>query len=161
MIRQATVQDADFIRKLSEQSIIYGVMPTRSIRPEQVQDIVRRLYVNIEAVLESQRPVLVFIAEAEVDGTQQPVGYIMLDFNMIEPATGERQCFIADLAVSREYWGHGTTQRLIDHAAKLTKAKGLRYLVGHVSANNARTLKIAQEVLDFKIERHQIVKICD
>jgi hypothetical protein len=37
----------------------------------------------------------------------------------------------------------------------------MKYLVGHASANNTRTLGIAQDALGFSIERYQIVKRCD
>lgn len=156
-VRLARADDMPFVRELAAQSVPFGIPAGRDATGEQVSAHVREAYVDLERTFNKNPDFVILIAEEGGDR----LGYIMLDFAQVEAATGERQCFIEDLAVRRDAWGRGTTHRLIEKSAQLTRSKGLKYLVGRVSANNRRTLDLATGDLDFTIERLQIVKRCD
>jgi L-amino acid N-acyltransferase YncA len=157
MIRLATKRDMPFVRALAAHSLRYGIPEGRDVTPGEVAALIEKAYFGLETSYQPRADFMVLVAEDE----GRLVGYIILDFTQVEAATGEKQTFIVDLAVERTHWGKGTTHRLIEKASELTRARGMKYLVGHVSANNTRTLGIAQDALGFTIERHQIVKRCD
>jgi len=160
MIRLCKAADVPFVKALAEECIIVNIMPTRDATHEEVRRVVRESYANLEQVLKHERNLVILVEEN--DKTKELTGYIILDFSHVEAATGERQVFIVDLAVKPDKRGMFTTQRLMNKAARLVKARGMKYLVGVVSINNSRTLALAQtKGLGFQIERYQICKRCD
>ena len=160
MIRLCQAKDVPFVRQLAEECIVVNIMPTRDATHDEVRQIVRDSYANLEHVLKVEKNLVILVEED--DQTKELKGYISLDFSHIEAATGERQVFIVDLAVKPDKRGLFSTQRLMNKAARLVKARGMKYLVGVVSINNSRTLKLAQhKSLGFEIERYQICKRCD
>lgn len=156
-VRLARIDDMSFVRDLAATSVPFGIPPGRDAVGDEVSAHVRSSYADLEQTFNQSPDFVILIAEE----SGERLGYIMLDFAQVEAATGERQCFIVDLAVRRDAWGRGTTHRLIEKSAQMTRARGLKYLVGHVSANNRRTLDLATGDLDFTVERVQIVKRCD
>lgn len=156
MIRLARPGDAEAIRELATLCITNGIPATREASPEEVVDYCRRSYEGLADQLRAQRDFVILVEEQEGRIT----GYLMLDFEHIEPSTGERQCYIVDLGVHPEKRGRFATHRLIKKAAQLAKARGLKYLVGTVSSNNERTLQLGLKALGFEVERVQIMKRC-
>ncbi|MEW6279884.1 MAG: GNAT family N-acetyltransferase [Candidatus Eremiobacterota bacterium] len=154
MIRLARPQDAPFIRELASSSILSSLPPSRSVDPEQAAAYVRSAYDDLEEVLRTDRNLLLLIAE---DEARQPIGYLMVELDHVEPSTGEKQAFIVDLAVVPDRRGRFSTNKLVRKACQLCRARGLKYLVGMVSVNNQRTLDLSRH-LDFEVERVQIVR---
>ena len=159
-VREATTADLDFVRELDVEAGALGIPATRDATAEEVRQLAWASYTEIESVRALRDRFVTLLAEERLDGGTRPLGFIRLDFASVEPSTGEAQCFIDQLAVAREHWGRGVTHELIECAARMAAARGLKYLVGVVSVNNTRTLGIALGALGFEVERQQIVKRC-
>ncbi|HXE72188.1 MAG TPA: GNAT family N-acetyltransferase [Candidatus Nitrosotenuis sp.] len=153
-VRPAGPEDVPFVRSLAAAAIVSGIPPTRDIRPEVVQQTVLRTYAHLDQDLQDPNFALLV---AEREGAL--LGYIMLEMNALEPATGETQCYISDVATSPGRHRFAAFRRLMEAAMQLTADRGFRYLVGTVSVNNQTSLGLARH-LGFQIERHQIVRDC-
>ena len=156
MIRMARPSDAPALRALAHLCIVAGIPSTREATPEDVRAYAADAYEEMEEMLR-QEAFVVLVEETDKEIT----GYLMLDFAHVEPSTGEKQCFIVDLAVHPSKRGHFATHRLIKKASALARARGLKYLVGMVSSSNERTLKLGMKGLDFQVERVQIMRRTD
>lgn len=156
MIRMAKVADVPAIRELAQLCIVAGIPATREASADQVRAHAAEAYEDLEHMLR-QAGFVVLVEETNKEIT----GYLMLDFAHLEPSTGEKQCFIVDLAVHPEKRGHFATHRLIKKASALARAKGLKYLVGMVSSSNDRTLQLGMKGLDFQVERVQVMRRTD
>lgn len=158
-IRTAHINDIAFIRELAAESSRTTIPATRDIDSTEVRLQAQQALANLESVMAMPQGIIILIAEQRTtEGHPNPLGYIILDFTSIEPSTGERQCFIHDLAVVPAAWGRRVGHLLVEKAEQLAAERGLKYLVGMVSANNRRALLPAQRDLGFEIERFQIVK---
>ena len=156
MIRLAKASDAPALRALADLCIVSGIPATREASHEQVRAYAADAYQDMEEMLR-QKAFVVLVEEANKEIT----GYLMLDFAHVEPSTGEKQCFIVDLAVHPSKRGHFATHRLIKKASALARARGLKYLVGMVSSSNDRTLQLGMKGLDFQVERVQVMRRTD
>ncbi|MFN8607690.1 MAG: GNAT family N-acetyltransferase [Vulcanimicrobiota bacterium] len=156
MIRMARAGDVPALRELAELCITSGIPASREATAEQVRAYASEAYQDMEEMLRQKG--FVILVE-EVSG--QITGYLMLDFAHVEPSTGEKQCFIVDLAVHPSKRGHFATHRLIKKASALARARGLKYLVGMVSSSNDRTLQLGLKGLDFQVERVQVMRRTD
>lgn len=154
MIRLAQQKDVSAIRELAVQSIVAGIPTTRDATPEQVREFCASNYEHLGDMLKQDRNFVILVE----DQAGEVTGYLMLDFGHVEPSTGERQCFIVDLAVRPDKRGHFATHRLVKKASQLAAARGLKYLVGMVSSSNARTIALGQKGLGFEVERVQVVR---
>jgi GNAT superfamily N-acetyltransferase len=160
-VRAARAGDMGVVRALAADASAWGIPPGRDATPAEVRERALAAVADLETVcLES--PTLVLLVAEEQVAAEPPriLGYILLDLASVEPATGEPQCFIADLGVERAAWGRGVGHLLCEAASRLAAARGLTYLVGMVSAHNHRALDIALGDLEFHIERHQIMRRC-
>lgn len=156
MIRLARPADAPALRALNDLCIVAGIPSTREATQAEVRAYAADAYEGMEEMLR-QKAFVVLVEETN----QEITGYLMLDFGHVEPSTGEKQCFIVDLAVHPSKRGHFATHRLIKKASALAKARGLKYLVGVVSSSNERTLQLGLKGLDFQAERVQIMRRTD
>lgn len=154
MIRLAKSHDVDAIRELAELAIVAGIPSTREATPEQVRAFCAANYQHLDDMLKQDRNFVILVEE----DAREITGYLMLDFGHIEPCTGEKQCFIVDLAVRPDKRGRFATNRLVKKASQLAAARGLKYLVGMVSSSNNRTIALGQKALGFEIERVQVVR---
>jgi len=152
----AKATDAPALRELANLCIVAGIPSTREATPEQVRAYADEAYQDMEEMLR-QKAFVVLVEETNKEIT----GYLMLDFAHVEPSTGEKQCFIVDLAVHPSKRGHFATHRLIKKASALARARGLKYLVGMVSSSNDRTLQLGMKGLDFQVERVQVMRRTD
>ena len=159
MIRMARGTDVAAIRSLAVECIVSGIPAQREASPEEVRAYCANAYENLEEMLR-ERNFVILVEEQSAAAGKEITGYLMLDFSHVEPSTGEKQCFIVDLAVRPDKRGHFATHRLIKKASQLAAARGLKYLVGMVSSSNDRTLKLGLKALDFQVERVQIVRRC-
>lgn len=156
MIRMARAADVAALRELAQLCIVSGIPDTREATTDQVRAYAADAYEDLEGML--RQPGFVILVE-EIN--KEITGYLMLDFAHVEPSTGEKQCFIVDLAVHPDKRGHFATHRLIKKASALAKARGLKYLVGMVSSSNDRTLQLGLKGLDFQVERVQVMRRTD
>ncbi|MBN9416410.1 MAG: GNAT family N-acetyltransferase [Candidatus Eremiobacteraeota bacterium] len=156
MIRMAKAADIPALRELNQACITAGIPATREASHEQVRAYAADAYEDMDSMLR-QSGFVVLVEETNKEIT----GYLMLDFAHVEPSTGEKQCFIVDLAVHPDKRGHFATHRLIKKASALAKARGLKYLVGMVSSSNDRTLQLGMKGLDFQVERVQVMRRTD
>lgn len=156
MIRMAKITDVPALRELAELCIVAGIPATREASHEQVRAHAAEAYQDMEEMLR-QKGFVILVEELNKEIT----GYLMLDFAHVEASTGEKQCFIVDLAVHPSKRGHFATHRLIKKASALAKARGLKYLVGMVSSSNDRTLQLGLKGLDFEVERVQVMRRTD
>ncbi len=155
-IRKADKEDFPFISELARESYSFGIPPQRlagthiqdSLLNEALDDLFRcyELDINIDILIAFDRE------------NEERAGYIILLMDHEDQSTGERQAFIHDLAVKREYWGKYVVHRLIDAASESAKKRGLRWLAGVVTRDNRRALHTALKALGFEIERYQVVK---
>jgi ribosomal protein S18 acetylase RimI-like enzyme len=154
VIRLGKSKDVDAIRELAELAIVAGIPATRDATPEQVRAFCAANYEHLDDMLKQDRNFVILVEEDQGDVT----GYLMLDFGHVEASTGEKQCFIVDLAVRPDKRGRFATHRLINKASQLAAARGLKYLVGMVSSSNDRTLMLGQKAFGFEVERVQLVR---
>lgn len=156
-VREARLEDVPWIRGLAARSVIFGIPSGRDIPEAEVQEHVRRTLADLEFTYRRDPSFRILVA---LDATtQERLGYLMLDLAHEEASTGERQSLIHDLAVEPKHWGRYVVHRLVKRAAQLTHERGLRYMIGEVTADNRRTLVQALR-LGFEVERHQIVMQC-
>ncbi|MBI3926936.1 MAG: GNAT family N-acetyltransferase [Armatimonadetes bacterium] len=156
-VHRARLPDFPWIRRLAVRSAIYGIPHGRDIKNSQVQAVAQEHLKDLELTAGTGRNFLVLLA-LDSD-TDERLGYIMLDFDHVESSTGERQSLIYDLAVEPRHWGKQVVHRLVEAAARETAGRGLKYMVGEVTAGNRRTLVQALR-LGFQVERYQIVMCC-
>ncbi len=152
-MRDANDGDLRFVRRLAEESAVYGIPYGRDIKNSAVQARARQGVRN----LEPGSDLIFLVAYHEAD--QRPLGYLILQLREEEPSTGELQSMIYDLAVSPRYWGTGAVRELVLAACRRTAQEGLPYMVGEVSAHNERTYLQALR-LGFELERLRIVMHC-
>ena len=160
VVRPATTADLPFVRALDVEAAVAGIPATRAITPAELRRAALASYERPETRRLLEEGFETLVAQDWHDDAPRLLGFIRLDFASREPATGEPQCFIDQLAVTRDQWGRGATHRLVARAAELAAERGLGYLVGMVSASNRRTLEIAVGALGFEVERVQIVLRC-
>ncbi len=152
-VRDATPSDLRFVRRLAVDSILHGIPYGRKVPNQAVQARVRESVKDLEPT----EDVLVLVAFSEQ--TSSPMGYLILQTDQVDAATGDRQSNIFDLAVHPRHWGTPAVRCLVREAAKRTAAAGLLYMAGEVSAHNRRTYLQALR-LGFELERYKIVMHC-
>lgn len=156
LVRHGTPEDFPWIEDLGLRSIPYGVYYGRDITNDQVVRGARRSFSRLRRRLESDPSLVTLIAQTH-DG--EPVGYLLLETDEVEKSTGEPQAAILDLAVEPAFWGHRVVHVLVERATRETAERGLRYMIGEVTASNRRTYLQALR-LGFEVERFQIVMHC-
>ncbi len=155
-VRHAIPEDFPFIIELSGQVIQYGIPKIRDVGIDQVKAHMARAYQNLSKTYETQNNIVILIA-LDVD-SKDKVGFLTLVLNEIEGATGERQSFIHDLAVRKDYWGKYVVNKLMYQAEVETLAHGLHIITGSISVNNMRAFGTATKALGYELERYQIIK---
>lgn len=151
--RDATESDLRFVRRLAAESILHTIPYTRLTPNSAVQARVRE---NLRDLRPSE--VMAILVAFRVD-TAKPVGYLILQLDELDQATGDRQSYIYDLAVEPRYWGTPAVRLLVQEAARRTAQAGLSLMAGEISAHNQRTYLQALR-LGFELERFKIVMGC-
>jgi ribosomal protein S18 acetylase RimI-like enzyme len=152
-VRDAGDSDLRFVRRLAQESILYTIPYGRTTPNSAVQARVRENLRDLEASDD-----LAVLVAYRLDN-EKPIGYLMLQLNELDQATGDRQSYIFDLAVDQRYWGTPAVRLLVNEAAKRTAAAGLQLMAGEISAHNQRTYLQALR-LGFELERFKIVMNC-
>jgi GNAT superfamily N-acetyltransferase len=153
-VRRARRSDLPFIRTLLAETLAESVPAVRDIPNTQIEDMARS-DVDLEGMM-SQRRQFAFLMATVGD---EQAGFLILEFNQVEETTGEAQTVIYHMAVKPEYLGHRVDRILVREAAQLTHRRGIRYMVGRISASNRRALLAAMRQ-GFELERHQLVMAC-
>jgi ribosomal protein S18 acetylase RimI-like enzyme len=153
-VRDAQGSDIPFVRRLAQESILYTIPYGRTTQNSVVQARVRE---NLRG-LEPSEDMTVLIAYRQ--DNERAIGYLILQLNELDDATGDRQSYIYDLAVEPRYWGTPAVRLLVREAARRTHQAGLHYMSGEISAHNQRTYLQALR-LGFELERLKIVMACD
>jgi GNAT superfamily N-acetyltransferase len=153
-IRRARRTDLPFIRKLLADTLAESVPAVRDIPNERIENMART-EVNLEDML-AQRRQFAFLVAVEDDIR---AGFLILEFHQVEETTGEVQSVIYHMAVTPEFLGRRVDRLLVSEAARVTHRRGIRYMVGRISASNRRALLAAMRQ-GFELERHQLVMAC-
>lgn len=138
-------------------SVGYGVYYGRDIGNAEVVQEAGRAFDRLQKRFGADPHLVVIVARE--DETGRPAGYLLLETDEVEKSTGEPQSAIHDLAVEPDFWGRRVVHLLVESAAKETAGRGLRFMIGEVTASNRRTYLQALR-LGFEVERHQIVMHC-
>ena len=152
-VRDALDSDLRFVRKLATESILYTIPYGRTTSNHAVQARVRE---NLRDLAASDEMAILVAYRAD---NQKPVGYLILQLNELDQATGDRQTYIYDLAVDQRFWGTSAVRLLVHAAARRTAEVGLQMMAGEISAHNERTYLQALR-LGFELERYKIVMSC-
>jgi len=81
---------------------------------------------------------------------EKPVAFIVVDGNWVSSFTGENIGEIHELAVKKDFWGHGIGKMLMKMALKHIKKLGLKKAGLWVGENNREAIQF-YEKLGFKI----------
>ncbi|MBI2264116.1 MAG: GNAT family N-acetyltransferase [Armatimonadetes bacterium] len=155
-IRKGLLEDLPFVRSLAIRSVSYGIPSGRDVSPEEVGSRLFKALEELEVALTLHDDFLLLIAEDSEEN--RPVGYLMLFTNEEEGSTGEKQAEIHDLAVDKGYWGKYVFQKLVARAEEEARARGIPYIVGHVSVSNERVVLPGIRRMGYRIERYQLMK---
>lgn len=156
-IRRAGLRDQEFIRQLTVDQIAQGVPESRDIPNETVIEMARQGLAELDQWIVRKRDFAILIADDSE--TDKSVGFLILEFNHIEEATGEKQTYIFNMAVQADYWGKYVGHQMVAEAARISNQRGYRYMTSKVSASNERALLSAIK-LGFEIERYQLTMAC-
>lgn len=148
-VREAVQEDLDWVMERIIESSVYSIPHGRDIPNETVKRIARSEFIEL---MQGEDKVVVLIAENQ-EGER--MGLLLLNLSRRNDATGEKQSFIEDLDVDPRFWGTPAVNRLVKRAAQVTAENGLRYMVGHISEGNRRTLVKAKR-LGFQVERYHL-----
>jgi ribosomal protein S18 acetylase RimI-like enzyme len=152
-IRKAVTKDIDAVIDLATEMVVHSLSPFRETTPEEVKDFRRKDLAILKNVHKYQH-VSIFIAE---DEAHTFIGHVIVVSGDIETSTGERQGWIFDLSVKKEYWSTGVGRRLMEEAELFVKEQGLKYLGMGVTSSNSRAVKF-YEKLGFMEERKRMIK---
>lgn len=148
-VRRATARDQLFVMVLNSRVSPVTLPAGRDLDPEEVA--ARYLDVYLALDLEGNPCLEGLIAEK--DGL--PVGYLLLKTGYTDEITGESLAYIYDLAIDPEHWGRRATQRIMREAETRMHARGVRILLGDISASNPRALKTAIHSLGYTLEQQR------
>ncbi len=126
-IRRGTASDRDFVRDLGRRSAASSVSAVREARFDDVLLAFDRL---LQFVYGRDHELLV----AEDD---EPVGFLLLLYDLPDEVTLTDQAFIAYTAVEPFARGRGVGRALLDAAESHARARGLRSLSLMVTEENA------------------------
>lgn len=155
-IRRAQASDLPFIAGLTLETCDQSIPEGRDISNEAVRARVgQKLDAELEAMLARKREVAMLVA---VEGNE-PIGFLILELNLVEETTGERQTHIFNMAVRSDSLGKRVDRALVREAAQITHRRGCRFMTGRITATNERALQAAL-MQGFELERCQVVMAC-
>lgn len=153
LVRAAKTEDLNWVRDLAVKAVAYGLPKHRQLDVNEVQQRAQMFLANLEEIYAHSKNLAILVAEDPLD--HNLLGYIMMDYQQIDTATGERQALIRDLATAQGQWGNYIAHQLVHAAIVEASLRGLKYVTGEITTDNKRPLEAAIN-LGFKIERVQV-----
>ncbi len=152
-VREALDSDQDWLLERIVESSVYSIPYGRDVTNELVREAARD---EFHRLMEDKENLVMLVAENE---EKERMGLLFLNLRHRSDATGEAQSLIEDLDVEPRFWGTPAVSRLVHRAAQVTAENGLKYMVGHISEGNRRTL-LKSLRLGFQIERYHLAMGC-
>jgi ribosomal protein S18 acetylase RimI-like enzyme len=146
-VRRGTVADRDFVREVGRRSATSSVSAVREARFDDVLVAFDRL---LEFVYGRDHELL--IAD---DG--EPLGFLLMLYDLPDEVTLTEQAFIAYTAVEPFARGRGVGRALLDAAESLARARGLHSLSLMVTEDNAPARALYDHA-GFVTERRMMTK---
>lgn len=154
-VRSARRDDLPFIKELTLKTLDQGIPAGRDIANEKVREVATQHLEDLEVMLRRRRAFGVLIAEEE----QERLGFLILEYGLVEETTGEKQTLIYNMAVADTALGRRVDRLLVSEAARVSHRRGCRYMTARITASNERALFAAIKQ-GFEIERYQVTMGC-
>lgn len=138
-VRPAREEDRLFLVALSTECVPFMFCASRQHEIEQV----RRRFFDVYAFadLEGDDDELrVWVAWVD----EAPAGAVQVRPRAGVTADGREEAYIFDISVSPQHWGGRVAVALIDHVIQEMRARGIKYLTGDISVDNARVQGLSQ-----------------
>lgn len=155
--RLGDAQDWPFIYELSKTAILSSISPWRIQTSERTLSYREGMLKGFWKWIQ-QTGSLILIAEAEQEGQNLSVGYLILYLEARDEFTGLKQGWIMDLAVLPTWRRKGVGRLLMDAAERHCREAGLEYLGLAVTSTNERALQLYQDI-GFAEERKLMLKV--
>jgi ribosomal protein S18 acetylase RimI-like enzyme len=152
-IRKATSQDIDTVIELAVEMVVHSVSPLRFATHKEIQEF-RKKDLTVLRDFEKYGHIGIFIAE---DEERHFLGHVIVVSGDVESSTGEKQGWIFDLSIKKEWWGKGIGKELMSHAEKFIKEHGLKYIGMGVTTSNFRAVRFYKD-LGYIEERKRMIK---
>lgn len=152
-IRKATDEDVDKVIDLAVEMVLHSISPFRDVTGEKVQEF-RREDLIVLRDISTYNNIAIFLAE---DENKSFIGHVIVVGGDVESSTGEKQGWIFDLSVKKEYWNKGIGQELMKYAEEFIKNLGLKYIGLGVTSSNSRAVRF-YENLGYEEERKRMIK---
>lgn len=133
VVRPATEEDRLFLVALSTECVPFMFCASRR---EEIE-LVRRRFFDVYAFAElrgDDEELRVWVAW--LDGA--PTGAVQVRPRAGTAADGGEEAYIFDISVSPEHWGGRVAVALVDHVIQEMRTRGVKYLTGDISVDNAR-----------------------
>lgn len=133
IVRPAAEEDRLFLVALSTECVPFMFCASRR---EEIE-LVRRRFFDVYAFADlagDDDELRVWVAW--LDGV--PTGAIQVRPRAGTAADGGDEAYIFDISVSPEHWGGRVAVALVDHVIQEMRARGVKYLTGDISVDNAR-----------------------
>jgi len=148
VVRRGDRSDRAFIGDLGRRSAATSISAVRTARYDDVLTAFDRL---VDFVFDREHAALI----AEENG--EPVGFLLLLFDIPDEVTLTEQAFVAYTAVEPHARGRGIGAALLDEAEGLARAVGRRYLTLMVTEENAPA-RALYDGAGFVTERRMLTK---
>lgn len=152
-IRKATPEDIDAVIDLAVEMVVHSASPLRLATHREIQQF-RKNDLVVLRNFDKYGNIGIFIAE---DEDMHFIGHVVVVSGDIESSTGEKQGWIFDLSIKKEWWGKGIGKRLMEHAEKFIKEQGLKYIGMGVTTSNFRAVRFYKD-LGYIEERKRMIK---
>jgi len=152
-IRKAREEDIARVVDLAVEMVVHSLSPFRDTPREEIREFRRKDLVVLRDAFRYDH-VGIFIAE---DRNKNFIGHVIVVSGDIESSTGERQGWVFDLSVKKEYWRLGVGKRLMAQAESFVRENGLSYLGMGVTTSNQQAVRF-YEGLGYKEERKRMIK---
>jgi ribosomal protein S18 acetylase RimI-like enzyme len=152
-IRKSETEDIDKVVELAVEMVVHSLSPFRDTPSEEVRDFRKKDLTVLRDAFRYDH-VGIFIAE---DEEKEMLGHVIVVSGDIESSTGERQGWVFDLSVKKEYWRSGVGRKLMEKAEDFIKSNGLSYIGMGVTTSNEQAVRF-YEGLGYKEERKRMIK---
>ncbi len=152
-IRKAHEEDIAQVVDLAVEMVVHSLSPFRGTPPEEIREFRKKDLTVLRDAFRFDH-VGIFVAE---DREKKFLGHVIVVSGDIESSTGERQGWVFDLSVKKEYWRSGVGKKLMARAEAFVKENGLSYLGMGVTSSNEQAVRF-YEGLGYREERKRMIK---